>query len=65
MDSDAIQVGKKRKKNFPFHLKVDAKGRPLLPDFQDLSLEKKKSVIRAFITKHYSKSITHYLPLPL
>ena len=65
LDSDAIQVGNKRKKNSPFHLEVDSKGRPLLPDFQDLSLEKKKSVIRAFISKHYSKSIRHHLPLLL
>jgi hypothetical protein len=55
LDSDAIQVSKKRKKNSPFHLEVGSKGRPLLPDFQDLSLDKKKAVIRAFISKHYSK----------
>jgi hypothetical protein len=65
MDSDAVQVNKKRRKNSPFHLEMDSKGRPLLPDFQDLSLDKKKSIIRAFISKHYSKSITHHFPLPL
>jgi hypothetical protein len=55
IDHDTIQVAKKRTKNSPFVLEVDDDGRPLLPDVADLNLDKKKAVIREFISKHYSQ----------
>jgi hypothetical protein len=55
IDHDTIQVAKKRTKNSPFILEVDDDGRPLLLDVADLNLDKKKAVIREFISKHYSQ----------
>jgi hypothetical protein len=55
IDHDTIQVAKKRTKNSPFILEVDDDGGPLLPDVADLNLDKKKAVIREFISKHYSQ----------
>jgi hypothetical protein len=55
IDNGVIKVGKRRTKNPPFILEADEDGRPLLPDVADLSLDKKKAVIREFISKHYSQ----------
>jgi len=55
LDHEIIKIGKKRTKHSAYNLDVDDAGRPLLPDIADLSLDKKKAVIREFISKHYSK----------
>ena len=60
-DRDGLGKGKgkgsrrKSRKKDEYPLESDAYGLPVIPDFNDLSLESKKSLIRTFITKHYSK----------
>ncbi|KAG2130806.1 uncharacterized protein EDB93DRAFT_1255696 [Suillus bovinus] len=45
--------GKQRRKKEEFALEVDTCGLPVIPDIEDLSLEKKKSLIHTFLTRHY------------
>ncbi|KAG2143571.1 uncharacterized protein EDB93DRAFT_1251984 [Suillus bovinus] len=45
--------GKQRRKKEEFALEVDTCGLPVIPDIEDLSLEKKKSLICTFLTRHY------------
>ncbi|KAG2073013.1 hypothetical protein BDR04DRAFT_1116555 [Suillus decipiens] len=44
---------KKRRKKDEIALEVDTHGLPVIPDFECLSLENKKSLIRTFLTEHY------------
>jgi hypothetical protein len=51
--------GSKRTTRKPeYELDEDEDGVPLLPDTTGLKLALKKDIIRAFLTKHYSKSLT-------
>ncbi|KIK36279.1 hypothetical protein CY34DRAFT_16490 [Suillus luteus UH-Slu-Lm8-n1] len=46
-----------------FELDMDEDGMPLLPDIMDTKLEKKKAIVRTFLTSHYksdAESITHH-----
>jgi hypothetical protein len=54
------QKGSKRTTRKPeFELEEDEDGVPFLPETSDLKLDVKKDIIRAFLTKHYSKSLEH------
>ncbi|KAG2075393.1 hypothetical protein BDR04DRAFT_1150201 [Suillus decipiens] len=44
---------KKRRKKDEIALEVDTYGLPVIPDFEHLSLENKKSLIWTFLMKHY------------
>ena len=53
---DGAEGGRKQKrKKGEFILEVDAYGLPVIPAFDSLNLESKKSLIRSFLTKHYSE----------
>ena len=56
-DGDGKGTGSRRKsrRKDEYPLESDAYGLPVIPDFDDLGLESKKSLIRTFVTKHYSK----------
>lgn len=53
-DMGGKESGKHRRKQEEFALEEDAYGLPVMPDIEDLSLENKKSLIRTFLTRHYS-----------
>lgn len=52
---------KKGTKKTPYELGTDKHGHPVIPDLQGLSLQSKKSVIRSFLTEHYSTTSTFIL----
>ncbi|KAG1784989.1 uncharacterized protein HD556DRAFT_1451152 [Suillus plorans] len=52
-DMGGKESGKHRRKKEEFALEVDAYGLPVMPDIEDLSLEKKKYLICTFLTRHY------------
>lgn len=54
-DADGKESRNQRRKKEEFTLEVDAYGLPVIPDIESLNLENKKSLIRTFLTKHYSK----------
>jgi hypothetical protein len=59
-DRGCHRKGSKRTTRKPeYELDEDEDGVPLLPDATGLKLALKKDIIRAFLTKHYSKSLTH------
>jgi hypothetical protein len=57
-DRGRHQKGSKRTTRKPeYELDEDEDGVPLLPDTTGLKLALRKDLIRAFLTKHYSKSL--------
>ena len=58
-DDDDDEEGKggrnQRRKKDEYPMDLDARGLPIIPAVDDLSLESKKSLIRTFLTKYYSK----------
>ena len=58
-DDDEDEEGKggrsHRRKKDEYPMDLDASGLPIIPAVDDLSLESKKSLIRTFLTKYYSK----------
>jgi hypothetical protein len=58
-DQDEDEEGKgsrnQRRKKDEYPMDLDARGFPIIPAVDDLNLEDKKSLIRTFLTKHYSK----------
>jgi hypothetical protein len=58
-DRGRHRKGSKRTTRKPeYELDKDEDGVPLLPNTTGLKLALKKDIIRAFLTKHYSKSLT-------
>lgn len=55
-DDEEIKGRKMRRKKDGYPLELDSYGLPIIPAFDRLNLETKKSLIRSFITSHYSKS---------
>jgi hypothetical protein len=57
-DQDVTLLGGTRRVPKPYHeFDLDRSGSPILPELEDLTLETKKSMIRSFLTTHYSKRI--------
>ncbi|KAG2073708.1 hypothetical protein BDR04DRAFT_1116066 [Suillus decipiens] len=52
-EGEGEQSIKKRRKKGEIALEVDTYGLPVIPDFEHLSLENKKSLIWTFLTEHY------------
>jgi hypothetical protein len=54
-DVEGKESRMQRRKKDEYTLEVDTDGLPVIPDIEDINLESKKSLIRTFLTKHYSK----------
>lgn len=55
-DDEEGKGRKMRRKKDGYPLELDGYGLPVLPAFDKLNLDSKKSLIRSFITSHYRKS---------
>lgn len=62
-DEDSKDSRKQRRKKDEYPLDLDANGLPIIPAVDDLNLESKKSLIRTFLTRHYSKFSSSLIPL--
>jgi hypothetical protein len=54
-DEEGSGSRKQRRKKDEYPMDLDNRGLPIIPAVDDLSLENKKSLIRTFLTKYYSK----------
>ncbi|KAG1837565.1 hypothetical protein DFJ58DRAFT_734280 [Suillus subalutaceus] len=53
-EGEAKESRKQRRRKEEFALEMDTYGLPIIPDIECLNPENKKSLIRTFLTKHYS-----------
>lgn len=54
-DEEGSGSRKQRRKKDEYPMDLDNRGLPIIPAVDNLSLENKKSLIRTFLTKYYSK----------
>jgi len=54
-DDEESKGRKMRRKKDAYPLELDSFGLPVIPTINELNLDSKKSLIRSFITSHYSK----------
>lgn len=55
-DQDAMVIGGTRRVPKPYYeFDLDRSGSPMLPELDGITLENKKSMVRSFLTIHYSK----------
>ena len=54
-DDEESKGRKTRRKKDAYPLDLDSFGLPVIPAIDELNLDSKKSLIRSFITSHYSK----------
>jgi hypothetical protein len=58
LDGDGVVTRKKGRQDKTYVLEVGENGYPVLPACDAMDLDTKKAVIRAFLTWHYSGSMT-------